>query len=49
MAGTTEILLQLPGNGTCLDYGLLIRPKSEGIYLDYSFRDLAETIKFLME
>lgn len=49
IAGTTEILLQLPSSGTCLDYGLLIRPESEGIYQDYSFRDLDETIKFLTE
>lgn len=49
MVDNTEILIQIPSGGICFDYGLFIRPGSNDVYQDYSFKNLDETIKFLME
>lgn len=48
--GNTDIMLQIPGNGICFDYSLIIYPSSDvNTYKDYSFKSLDEVLKFLTE
>ncbi len=44
----TEILIQIP-SGLCLDYSLTIMKTDQGTSQNYSFKNLDEVLKFLME